>query len=137
MKRCFLGAAALGVVCCLAMMGCHVRAEAGLSSDGHDSNRANYEYESCDNGASCAGGSGTTCEQTEFQSGAGYGQMCTASCYTSADCPPDFNGGRVACVINAGQPSGQCYIDCSYDNGYDCKGGTSCVSLDGFQICAP
>ena len=96
----------------------------------------NVEYESCAAGNGCAGGSGTTCQQTEFTSGAGQGLMCTASCSTNGDCPPDFNGGAVDCVISDPGSPGQCYIDCNGDAAV-CKGGTQCTSLDGFFVCVP
>jgi hypothetical protein len=91
-----------------------------------------FEYEGCVPGDSCSGG--TICEATEFA--AFSGNMCTHTCISNADCPPDnrFDNAVVLCVINAGSSSGQCYLDCS---AIPCKDNTSCRNVDGVAICLP
>jgi hypothetical protein len=95
---------------------------------------SNAAYEACGAGAACIG-MGTSCVSTEFTTGVGTGFLCTAPCQTPADCPAD-PGSNVDCVIDAGSPAGQCYIDCNQDPNA-CKGGTECASLGGFSICVP
>ena len=92
------------------------------------------EYENCVPGDACTGD--TDCTATEFTSGVGTGSMCTASCMVPTDCPADPNGASIDCVINAGETTGQCYIDCSADATV-CEDGTQCASLDTVSICVP
>jgi len=100
------------------------------------SNTVDTEYEDCVFGDACT--DDTACEATEFASGVGTGSMCTTHCQANGDCAPDSFGRPVVCVILAGNPDGQCYVDCTTDPGL-CKAGTQCATPGGDQvlICVP